>query len=119
MNKFLIPVISCTLAFSARAQQQPIAFNTKDYERAESFMSYNTEKLIDHGSVNPNWITGDLFWYRTLTPSGSEFILINPAKKKELRHLISKNLLLHFLLQPVSNIPPTCFPFVPLYFQLI
>ena len=43
-------------------------------------MGYNTQKYIDHGNVNANWIGDDKFWYRTLTPEGSEFILVNAAK---------------------------------------
>ncbi|HET9433308.1 MAG TPA: DPP IV N-terminal domain-containing protein, partial [Chitinophagaceae bacterium] len=41
---------------------------------------YNTQKLVDRGNVSPNWLPGDKFWYRVLTPTGSEFILVDPAK---------------------------------------
>jgi dipeptidyl aminopeptidase/acylaminoacyl peptidase len=80
MNKFLLTVSFFTLATAVNAQQGS-QLTIKDYEHAESFMSYNTEQFVDHNGVRPEWLTGDRFWYRTLTPQGSEFILVDPAKK--------------------------------------
>jgi len=80
MNKFLFTTISLALSLYAGAQQGK-ALTAFDYQHAESFLSYNTEPLIDNGSVHPNWLPGDRFWYRVLVVSGSEFILIDPVKK--------------------------------------
>ena len=80
MNKYLLSVTILAFALSANAQQGN-TLTEKDYARAESFMSYNTEQLVDHGRVTPNWIGGDKFWYRILTAQGSEFILVDPARK--------------------------------------
>ncbi len=80
MNKFLLSAIPFALAITAHAQQRN-ALTAKDYGHAESFLSYHTEQLIDHGNVRPNWLADDKFWYRTLTPQGSEFILVDPVKK--------------------------------------
>jgi len=80
MNKFLFTAIPFALALSANAQQGG-TLTAKDYEHAESFMSYNTEPFVDHGAVRPNWLPGDSFWYRDLNSQGSEFILVNPLKK--------------------------------------
>src|ERR1041385_5207980 len=60
--------------------QQDNALTTKDYEQAESLMGYNTQQFIDHGSINPEWLPGDKFWYRSLIRNGSEFILVDPSK---------------------------------------
>ncbi len=79
MKKLLLVFISGAIGFILHAQQNN-TLTTKDYENAESFMSYNTQKYIDRGTVNPNWLPGDKFWYRTLTPGGSEFILVDPVK---------------------------------------
>ena len=68
------------LVWTANAQQNT-PLTDKDYAHAESFLSYNTEQLVDHGKVSPNWLPGDKFWYRILTPQGSEFILVDPVKK--------------------------------------
>ena len=79
MNKFLFTATLFTCSLAAHAQKP--ALTAKDYEHAESFLNYNTEPLIDHGSVHPNWLPGDKFWYRDLNANGSEFILVDPAKK--------------------------------------
>jgi dipeptidyl aminopeptidase/acylaminoacyl peptidase len=80
MNKLLLVVPFLGWATMAIAQQGP-HLTAKDYEHAESFLNYNTEQLIDHNGVHPEWLPGDKFWYRSLTAQGSEFILVDPAKK--------------------------------------
>jgi len=80
MNKLLLTAAFFSTSLIANAQQGTV-LTAKDYERAESMLTYSTEPLIDHGSVRPNWLPGDSFWYRNLTAAGSEFIFVNPAKK--------------------------------------
>lgn len=79
MNKFFLALAGCAIAFSSNSQQTNIV-DKKDYQHAESFMAYNTQQFIDHGPFIANWLAGDRFWYRTLTPQGSEFILVDPVK---------------------------------------
>ena len=79
MKKLLISFSCFVIIFSGYTQQNN-SLTAKDYEQAESFMSYNTQKYIDHGNVFPNWLTGDKFWYRSLTAQGSEFILVDPSR---------------------------------------
>lgn len=78
MNRLCFSLIACILIISTHAQQK---LSEKDYQRAESFLNYSTQKFIDRNFTSPNWISGDRFWYRTLTPLGSEFILIDPVRK--------------------------------------
>lgn len=79
LSRALAPVLLLVFALSAIAQQgTPVT--TADYERAEKFLAYNTNPLVDRGPIRPNWLAGDRFWYRTLTPTGSEFILVDPAR---------------------------------------
>ncbi|MES2330049.1 MAG: DPP IV N-terminal domain-containing protein [Bacteroidota bacterium] len=78
MRKYLFTASAIVLAISANAQQVVTA---KDYERAEKFMSYNTDGFIDGGTVRPNWLPDDRFWYLAVTPKKSEFILVDPVKK--------------------------------------
>src|ERR1700748_62774 len=80
MNKLLLTAMPLVCALTINAQQNT-PLTTKDYERAESMLSYGTEPYIDHAGVRPNWVDGDKFWYRVLTANGSEFILVDPAKK--------------------------------------
>lgn len=53
-------------------------------------MGYNTEPLVLHSGVRPNWIAGgDRFWYRvtvstptgTGSEAGAEFVLIDPVNR--------------------------------------
>jgi dienelactone hydrolase/Tol biopolymer transport system component len=74
----LVGLVSLAIV-SAHAQQRTTLTST-DYEQAQRFLSTNAEQLVDHGIVRPNWLTGDRFWYRDLNASGSEFILVDPAK---------------------------------------
>ncbi|HWB28640.1 MAG TPA: DPP IV N-terminal domain-containing protein [Chitinophagaceae bacterium] len=80
MRKYLLPLAVLAIGVNAQAQQG-VQLTAGDYQHAENFLSYNTEPYIDHSSVRPEWLPGDKFWYRTLTPNGSEFILVDPAKK--------------------------------------
>jgi dipeptidyl aminopeptidase/acylaminoacyl peptidase len=79
MNKFLFTTLS--LAGLAANAQQGKVLTAKDYQHAESFLSYNTQPLVDRSDVRPNWLPGDKFWYRVLTPTGSEFIIVDPVKR--------------------------------------
>ena len=65
---------------AALAQQRPV-LTADDYARAERAMSYNTQALVDHSAGQPHWLAGDRFWYRVMTAQGSEFILVDPARK--------------------------------------
>src|ERR1700712_1814480 len=80
MNKILLTA-ACVALVSAANAQQGTPLTTKDYQHAESMLSYSTAPLVDNESVRPNWLPGDKFWYRNLTANGSEFILVDPAKK--------------------------------------
>ncbi len=60
--------------------QQPRAVTAADYARAEKFMNYNTAPRVLRSGVRPNWLANDRFWYRVLTESGNEFMLVDPVK---------------------------------------
>src|SRR5512138_16057 len=77
MKKLLFTLISCSFILLANSQD---ALTPKDYQKAEDFLGYNTQQLIDRGNVNANWYAPDKFWYRTLTADGSEFIVVDAAK---------------------------------------
>ncbi len=80
MKKHLFTFATLTFAFSAHAQQGK-SLTAKDYERAEQFMSYNTEQYIDAGSVRPNWLENDKFWYTMKNQNGTQTYVVDPAKK--------------------------------------
>ena len=83
MHKYVPALLTAATFFvsAATVAQQRPALTAEDYARAERFMGYNTQALVDHSPSQPNWLAGDRFWYRVLTAQGSEFILVDPARK--------------------------------------
>ena len=71
---FLLLVI-CPVIAGAQAPSVTAA----DYARAEKMLGFNTAPLIDRAGVRPTFLPDGRFWYRVLTPTGSEYVLINPV----------------------------------------
>lgn len=101
MRKYVFTLVA--IAFTVAAQAQSNALTAKDYERAEKFMSYNTEPFIDAGTVRPNWLPNDRFWYLSVTAKQNSFMLVDPVQKPAPQLLIIKNWLLHYQPQAVPN----------------
>ena len=68
-------IVSCSLA--AIAQQG--AVTAVDYARAEKMLGFATAPFVDRAGARPTYLPDGRFWYRVLTPTGSEYVLINPA----------------------------------------
>ena len=86
MNKvtsFYAAVIVLLTAASGFAQAPATSaarvYTADDYARAEKMLGYNTAPLIDRAGLRPTFLPDGRFWYRVLTPTGSEYVLINPA----------------------------------------
>ena len=79
MKKLLFAVLPVAVALSASAQQKD-SVTTKDYARAESFLSYNTFPLVYKAWIDPHWLSNDRFWYANETPQGTEYVSIDPVK---------------------------------------
>jgi dipeptidyl-peptidase-4 len=67
------------LTTSSVFAQTPPAITAADYARAEKMLSYNTAPLVDRNGVRPTFLPDGRFWYRVLTSTGSEYVLINPT----------------------------------------
>ncbi len=80
MKKHLLTVAALAFAFVANAQQAK-SLTEKDYERAEKFMSYYTAEFVDAGTVRPNWLAKDSFWYTVKNQNGTQTYLVDPIKK--------------------------------------
>ncbi len=81
MNKKFISTITflaIACATSVFAQQSKV-LTADDYARAEKMLGYNTSLLVDRGAVRPTFLPDGRFWYQSLTPTGKEFIVVNPA----------------------------------------
>ena len=83
MHKYIPAWFAAATFFvsSAAAAQQLPALTAQDYARAERFLSYNTQALVDGSAGQPHWLANDRFWYRVLTAQGSEFVLVDPGRK--------------------------------------
>ena len=66
-----------TLPFAAPAHAQQVT--ESDYARAEQFLPWHAAKLISGDQVTPEFFDGDRFWFRSRTPSGYEFVVVDPA----------------------------------------
>lgn len=76
----LIFLFAVTPVFAQQPATVPARVLTADdYARAEKMLSYNTSPLIDRAGARPTFLPDGRFWYRVLTPTGSEYVLINPA----------------------------------------
>src|SRR5688572_4910247 len=80
MNKHLITAGFIAFSISVSAQS-PAALTAKDYQHAESFLSYKTDSLVKRNNIRPNWFSGDKLWYMVSTDNGNEFVIVDPVRK--------------------------------------
>jgi dipeptidyl aminopeptidase/acylaminoacyl peptidase len=57
-------------------RQMPAA----EYAHAERYMNYNTTPLVFGTNVRPTWLPDERLWFRDVTPTGTQVILVDPAK---------------------------------------
>ena len=79
MKKFTIFLFVFSLISTSVFAQKSEALTAEDYARAEKMLGFSTSQLVDRGSIRPNWLPDGRFWYQVLTPTGKEFVIINPA----------------------------------------
>jgi dipeptidyl aminopeptidase/acylaminoacyl peptidase len=81
MDRNRVIIVSICLFVSAVVVngQTTRTLTAADYARAESMLSYKTAPLIDRAGVRPVFLPDGRFWYRVFTPTGSEYVLIDPA----------------------------------------
>jgi hypothetical protein len=75
--------IVATTPLSAQATTQAAAQQSvqQSYSRAEQLLTWNTALLVSGDEVQPQWLLdGNRFWYRNKTPSGAEFVIIDPVR---------------------------------------
>ena len=78
MKRISIVVVTLLLSSVSLFAQQA-TFTAADYARAEKMLGFNTLPLVDRAGVRPTFLPDGRFWYRVLTPTGSEFVLVNPS----------------------------------------
>ena len=72
----VLSIISAAVFAQAAAVESSM---TTRYEQAVQFLGSNTRSLVDRSGVRPVWLDDGTFWYSVATPSGREYVLINPA----------------------------------------
>lgn len=82
MSKHLIALAALSASLTATAQRTD-SLSRKDYEHAASFLNFGTESLVYRTGLRANWMDGDKFWYSINTEKGTEFFLVDPAKKSK------------------------------------
>ncbi|MEP6946294.1 MAG: DPP IV N-terminal domain-containing protein [Acidobacteriota bacterium] len=80
MKKISLAVftLAFTLIVPSAFAQQP-ALTAADYSRAEKMLSFNTGPLVDRSGVRPIFLPDGRFWYRVLTSTGSEYVIVDPS----------------------------------------
>jgi dipeptidyl-peptidase-4 len=68
-------LIACLTSVSAQTR----TLTADDYARAEKMLAYSTAPLVDRAGARPTWLPDGRFWYQVLTPTGREFVIVNPA----------------------------------------
>jgi dipeptidyl aminopeptidase/acylaminoacyl peptidase len=77
----LLILLCLAVSLPALAQEvaSPRAVTAAGYARAEKFMGYNTEPLVDH-AVQPAWTSDERLWYRDSDAQGARFVIFDPVK---------------------------------------
>jgi dipeptidyl-peptidase 4 len=57
------------------------ALTAADYDRAVRMLAPTVNPLVIGGTVTATWVPGDRFYYRSASLAGSEWVMVDPAKK--------------------------------------
>lgn len=76
ISTIVLAIISSVLLAQTATVESNI---TARYEQAVQFLRSNTRTLVDRSGVRPIWLDNGSFWYSVSTPSGREYVLINPT----------------------------------------
>jgi len=63
----------------------PALLTAADYERAERLLQQHTDPLVLGGAVQPNWFQDGRFWYANQIEDGTEYVLVDPARRSRSR----------------------------------
>ncbi len=80
MARFFTGSMGLLLVVAAAGAQQAPVVTTADYARAEQFLSNNVLPLVSGIGVQPTWLGGDRFGYRSTSRGNVQFVLVDPSK---------------------------------------
>ncbi len=76
----LLVLSALALAGGAHAQERR-QFTAADYDQAARYLAQNLNGTVVGGTVNATWLPDNRFTYRSQTPDGVEFVLVNPGRR--------------------------------------
>ena len=75
----VLPLVLMTT--SIVVAQNKRVLTTADYDRATKMLAPNLNGLVVGGNADATWLPDGRFWYVRTTLSGTENVMIDPAKK--------------------------------------
>ncbi|MGE0555512.1 MAG: DPP IV N-terminal domain-containing protein [Gemmatimonadales bacterium] len=81
-TRSLVLAVALVAAPAATAAQAPRQVTADDYARAERMLGQHTGSLVS-GTVlgRPTWLADGRAWYRVTTAGGTEYRIVDPAKR--------------------------------------
>ena len=79
MKRISIVTIALTVLTLSSFSFAQSALTAADYDRAAKMLSSGTAPFVDRAGVRPTFLPDGRFWYRVLTATGSEYVLVNPS----------------------------------------
>jgi dipeptidyl-peptidase-4 len=78
--------IASLLLFAAPLAAQTPTITTADYARAERALGATANTLVSGTiSFRPTWLDDGRVWYSVTVPNGSEFVIVDPARRTRAR----------------------------------
>lgn len=78
-SRWVLAMLAALSAATAGAAGRQLT--ARDYERAERFMSYNTEPLVDHDVQHVHWLDKRRFWYIDHDSGGDHYLVMSTASR--------------------------------------
>ena len=78
--RFSLALLALFASAPLVAQDATRQVTAADYTRAERFLSQNTNSLVFGASVSAQWLGDGRFWYRSMVPGGTEFVMVDPSE---------------------------------------
>jgi dipeptidyl-peptidase-4 len=77
-----LAVLTIVAALAPAGAQQPTRTVTAaDYDRAVRLLGPSVTPLVTGGTVTATWLSDDRLWYRNVTATGAEMVMVDPVRR--------------------------------------